>query len=80
MEEKSHKPLSPESDKRQAYIDVFTSPRGKEVLKDLVEAHWVLKSTFHPDINEMCLREGERNAILRILTIIDTRPEEVERR
>ena len=56
--------------KLQDYHTVFGSVAGKRVLNDLMKTHYVMNSTFHENQNVTCLREGERNAILRILTIL----------
>ncbi len=42
-----------------------------DILKDLKNAHWFMRSTFNKDPCETAFREGERNVILRIMTIID---------
>ena len=58
--------------KIQAYQKVFGTPQGREVLMDLANAHGLMRSTFHQNVNEMILKEGERNVILRILSITKT--------
>lgn len=52
------------------YQELFKLPIGKNVLKDLVKTHYVLSSTFDGDSHLMALREGERNVVLRILSIL----------
>lgn len=52
------------------YQQVFGSPEGLEVLYDMMSTHYVLNSTFDGDARKCIFREGERNAILRILSIL----------
>lgn len=54
-----------------AYKNIFTSVDGEKVLKDLMDNHWILKSSYNGNTNDMLLREGEKNVILRILHILD---------
>ena len=61
----------------KSYQDFFNSPVGKQVLYDLISNHWVMNSTFCKDPIEMALKEGERNVVLRILTILKTKPEKI---
>lgn len=61
----------------RAYQDVFNSPKGQEVLKDLMKAHYFFNSTVSENSILMAEKEGERNVILRILTILKAKPEEV---
>ena len=64
--------------KLKAYQTFFTSEYGKQVLWDMIAAHHVMSSTFVKlDPLEMAMREGERNVILRILTILKTKPEKL---
>lgn len=69
----------------RAYHTLFKETmQGKTVLADMMKAHHVFDSTFSSKPLEMAFREGERNVVLRILTILDISPEEaiglVERR
>lgn len=58
------------------YKKVFGSPEGKAVLYDLMRANHVLSSTYDPTVeSHVFLREGQRNAVLRILTILKMNPE-----
>jgi hypothetical protein len=61
----------------QAYVDVFTSPQGQVVLKDLANAHYFDRSTFNPEALRMAEAEGERNVVLRIRTILNTDPDQI---
>lgn len=57
------------------YQKVFGSSDGKDVLKDLINANFVLDSTFaQNDPYLTALREGQRNVVLRILTILKINP------
>jgi hypothetical protein len=62
------------------YKKVFSSPEGRRVLYDLMDQHRVLSSTFLNDVNQMLIYEGERNAVLRILTILKIDPNEFLKR
>lgn len=54
----------------QSYKDVFLSPHGEVVLKDLMTKYSLLNSTFSGDVNEMLIREGERKVVLHILSVL----------
>lgn len=61
------KPATPEQ-----YYNVFVqSPSGREVLGDMMKAHHIMSPVFEADPYHTAFRDGERNAVLRILTIID---------
>lgn len=54
------------------YHNTFqVSPTGMKVLGDLMKAHYFYSSTFSPDPCSAARNEGERNVVLRILTIIE---------
>lgn len=53
-----------------AYKNIFRSPDGELVLKDLMDAHGILTNTYDGDVNQMLVKEGGRNAVLRILHIL----------
>ena len=59
------------------YKSVFDSPEGAEVLEDMKRAHFFYASTVKQSPNgpldhmAMALAEGERNVILRILSILE---------
>lgn len=63
-----------------SYKELFSTPLGKKVLHDMINAHRMIRSTFSKDPMEMALREGERNVILRILTKMGTDPNELLKR
>jgi hypothetical protein len=54
------------------YHAVFNTPQGRAVLYDLMETHNVLRSTYTKDSGEALFKEGERNVVLRILTLVKT--------
>lgn len=66
----------------QMYQQVFLSEPGKEVLEDLKKAHHFLSSTavrfgYEPlDPLAMAIAEGERNVILRIMAILESKEED----
>ena len=52
------------------FREVFNTPAGKRVLIDLCKQHSVFQSAFNKDSRLHALKEGERNVVLRILTIM----------
>lgn len=59
----------------EAYHRLFDSPEGELVLEDMKKAHHYYDSSFNPQFPEVtAFNEGERNAVLRILTILETKP------
>jgi len=64
-------------DIHQAYKDLFDldNPTAKAVLRDMCKAHGVFDGGFDPDPYIHAMHGGERNAVLRILTIINAEPE-----
>ena len=57
--------------KLEDYNNCFNvSPTGRAVLDDMEKAHFMKSSTFSPDPYETARNEGERNVVLRILTIL----------
>lgn len=62
-----------EKQRREDYLALFTSERGKRVLADMKMAHHFRATLEQPDRSDrqffQC--EGERNVILRILGIVD---------
>ena len=53
---------------KQAYIDTFTTEKGKRVLRDLNRYRY--KTTFRLDPIEMAYREGQRSLVLHIENMI----------
>lgn len=62
------------------YQSVFSGPSGKAVLDDLMKAHNILSSTFDGDVNKTIFKEGERNVVLRILTILKINTNKLQQR
>lgn len=58
----------------QDYRELFDTERGKRVIADLMKNHYVLDSTFDPNPQELALAEGERNVVLRILSLLQESP------
>jgi hypothetical protein len=59
---------------RQAYRTVFATPEGRIVLTDLMTAHYMQSNLPMDTVNNMIFAEGQRNVVLRILTIIGITP------
>lgn len=53
-----------------AYQKVFDTEDGKVVLLDLMRTHWMLSSTYVKEPTDMSFREGERNVVLRICSLL----------
>lgn len=54
----------------QAYKNIFESPEGQVVLLDLMRTHNVMNTTIGEDSHKTYFKEGERNVVLRIMTIL----------
>lgn len=65
-------------DRVVAYRAVFGTEEGKIVLYDLIKQHNVLNSTFSKDPHEHAFKEGERNTVLRILTLLKIDPVQLD--
>mgnify|MGYP000346423679 CR=1 FL=1 len=64
--------MKPNKVSPEEYYNTFVrSPSGAKVLEDMKRAHYFYGSTFSKIDGEQELREGGRNAVLRILTILD---------
>lgn len=61
-------------DKVIDYKTVFESEAGKEVLYDLMKVGSFLQSSFDSDPITMAFNEGQRNMVLRILTLLKQDP------
>jgi hypothetical protein len=57
-------------DQVACYQAIFSSEDGKKVLYDLMRTHYIISSTFSKDRYVTALKEGERNTVLRILSIL----------
>jgi hypothetical protein len=64
----------------QSYQTAFNTAQGTKVLYDLMDKHGMLHSTFDPNPYEMARKEGARNVVLRILTIMKTDPQQILQR
>lgn len=56
------------------YQSVFNNEVGRNVLYDLMNQHNILSSTFDDNAIEMARQEGERNVILRVLSLLKESP------
>ena len=65
--------------KAEDYNTCFlVSPTGREILEDLKKAHHYYDSSFSVDAYTTAFQEGERNVVLRILTILKQHEEELK--
>ena len=62
-----------------AYRTTFGTPNGKEVLNDLIKSY-MLRSSMSTDAQQTAFREGERNVILKILTMLNINEDEIRER
>ena len=65
----------------QAYKSVFGGHSGQVVLEDLKQAHYINSATTgHPiDPYTLAFNEGQRNVILRIMAILQSKEEDYGR-
>jgi len=59
-----------------AYQECFNTPAGQLVLEDMQNAHHMYSTTAGNgpvDPYQMAIKEGGRNAVLRIMAILDTK-------
>lgn len=68
--DKKISPAKRQANLLSAYQNIFKSPDGELVLKDLMRTHGILSNIFKGDVNNMLISEGERNVVLRILSIL----------
>lgn len=62
------------------YRKLFSSDVGKRVLNDLIAQHYVMSSTYvRGDALDMAFREGQRNVILRIMSVMNYDAEKVDK-
>lgn len=52
------------------YQRTFNSEHGQRVLYDMMNEHYFMRSSFDPNPYEMAFREGQKNVILRVMTIL----------
>lgn len=72
------KPLKKRYSKIVAYKKTFSTTEGREVLLDMMNVHNVFDSTFDIDNSQMCRKEGERNVVLRLMTILKITPSQMQ--
>ena len=62
-----------------AYKITFSQaePQAREVLRDMCKAHHVFDAGFDADPLELARMAGERNVVLRILSILKMTPEDI---
>ena len=61
------------------YKKFFDNESGKRVLYDMMGAHYMMSPAFDKDPIEMARMNGERNVILRILTMLKMKPEDYKK-
>jgi hypothetical protein len=66
-------------DRVRTYRTVFNSEDGKKVLHDLMRTHHVIGGLPAKDPYEMYRAEGERNVVLRILSLLNIDPIQFEK-
>ena len=66
-----------EADRIEAYQRLFATEDGQEVLYDLMRKCNFVKPTYDPDIHVTMINEGEREAILYIIEILNRDVEEL---
>ena len=76
--EKQKKVINRSIAKVKDYKQVFSTQAGKRVLADMMSSHYMFTATFAPqDPHMTSIREGERNVILRLLSILKKDPEKL---
>jgi len=65
---------SKEMDRIAKYKVVFSSPEGKEILKDLMKRYFMVTGTYNPDPYKMYFNEGQRGVVADILEIMNIDP------
>lgn len=61
-------------DRVRTYKAIFETEDGKRVLYDLMKQHHVLGALPAKDAHEIFRAEGERNVVLRIMSILNIDP------
>ena len=69
-------PLNKVKQLKTDYNIAFNSPEGKRVLHDILKNTHVLEPTFKGDPYYTAFNEGARNEALRILSILQFKPED----
>lgn len=61
------------------YKQAFGTQAGIRVLQDLMQSHWMLRTSFvRNDPQLSAFQEGERNVVIRILSILKINPEQLQ--
>jgi len=61
-----------------AYLqEVFDTEKGRDCLYDLCKKFHYFNSSWQGDVNEMIFREGERNVIHYLLTMLKQSPSKI---
>lgn len=66
--------------KIRLYQKVFSGPDGHAVLLDLMSTHYMLRTSYSKDPLEMAANEGERQVVLRILSMMNMDTSQLEER
>lgn len=64
------------------YKRVFGSEQGQRVLNDLIANHFVMNTTYSRGSQaelDMAFKEGQRQVVMRMMTIMNYDPEQVEK-
>tara|TARA_R100000664_G_C2740293_1_gene128898 strand:+ start:97 stop:348 length:252 start_codon:yes stop_codon:yes gene_type:complete len=69
-------PLNKVKQLKNDYSIVFNSPEGRRVLHDILKNTHILEPTFSTDSIQMAFNEGARNEALRVLSILQFKPED----
>ena len=69
-------PLNRVKQLKADYSIVFNLPEGRRVLRDILKNAHVLEPTFNSDPYTTAFNEGARNEALRILSILQFKPED----
>lgn len=61
------------------YKKVFSSPEGQRVLMDMMDEHFMLRTTSDRDQAKQNENEGQRIVMLRLFKILKISPQQMER-
>lgn len=76
LKSKNKKMIEKKVARTMDYKRAFSSEQGKRVLYDLIASHHLMRPTYvRGDAIEMAYNEGQRNVVLRILSILETTEE-----
>ena len=71
--------MADQADMIMDYQKLFNTVHGKRVLYDLMNHHQVLSSSYSKEASETAFKEGERNVILRIMSLLEMDPREMRK-